>query len=85
MFNICNYIRKRNKPEIQYEYILDAYKNELNIQNMYTINDYIENVRILHDEVKKAGYSVLLQEIEEFQNTITHKTKELLTFHREIR
>ena len=85
MFNICNCIQKRNKSEMQYEYILHAYKNELNIQNMYTINNFIGNIITLHNEVKKAGYSELLYEIEEFQNTVTHKTKELLTFHREIR
>ena len=70
---------------MQYEYILYAYKNELNIQNMYTINTFIGNILTLHNEVKKAGYSELLYEIEEFQNMVTDKTKELLTFHREIR
>lgn len=85
MRNICNYITKlyKNKSELQYIYEtkFNAYKNELNKQNIYTITIFIENISVLHDEVKDAGYSSLLYEIKEFQKIVTQKTNVLLQFH----
>jgi len=61
------------------------YKNTYKKQNIYTLNEYIENIRLLHDDVKKAGFLNLLNEIEVFQKIVTNKTKDLMRFHGEIR
>lgn len=81
---IYEYIKPHTLEQL-YANILTSYKNTLHAQNMYTINEFIRNIKVLHDDVKKAGYSTLLAEIEVFQNIVTYKTDELMRFHREIR
>ena len=88
MFPLCDCLCRRKSKIFTYdicEYKLKEYKNTLNTQNIYTIKEYIENVRLLHDEVKKVGWLELLNEIELFQKIVTQKTEELLIFHRNIR
>lgn len=67
------------KTRSEYETMLNAYKNECNIQNSYTIHEYIKNIQVLHDDVKQAGYLTLLNDIQLFQKTVIEKTNEL--FH----
>ena len=61
------------------------YKNTFNKQNIYTINEFVENVHLLHNDVKKAGFLHLLNEIEVFQKIVIYKTNDLMRFHGEIR
>lgn len=78
--NIC-----RSNSDVNFNDMFNEYKNTFNKQNIYTINDFVENIRLLHDDVKKAGLFKLLDEIEVFQKIVTEKTKDLMRFHGEIR
>ena len=75
----CNLCKKSS--DIEFEKTFNEYKKELYKQNIYTINEYTENVSILHKEVKKEGLLNLLNEIEAFQKTVTEKTNDLMRFH----
>jgi len=80
----CNICRRSNS-DVNFNDMFNEYKNTFNKQNIYTINDFVENIRLLHDDVKKAGLFKLLDEIEVFQKIVTEKTKDLMRFHGEIR
>ena len=76
----CNLCRKSSDIE-EFKNKFNEYKKELYKQNIYTINEYTENFRILHKEVKREGLLNLLNEIETFQKTVTEKTNDLMRFH----
>lgn len=76
----CNLCRKSSDVN-EFKKTFNEYKNEFNKQNIYTINEYAESIRILHKEVKKEGLLNLLNEIEEFQKIVTEKTNDLMRFH----
>ena len=63
----------------------NEYKNAFCSQNIFTINEYVENIRLLHNDVKKAGLFQLLHEIEEFQKIVSEKVKDLMRFHGNVR
>lgn len=75
----CNLCKKSS--DIEFKKTFNEYKKELYKQNIYTINEYTESIRILHKEVKKEGLLNLLNEIEAFQKTVTEKTNDLMRFH----
>jgi len=81
----CRFITKWNRMRSETQFDLNnkfnAYKSELNIQNIYTIHTFIENINVLYEECKQIGYSELLNPIKEFQTIITQKTNELVQFH----
>ena len=81
---IYEYIKPHTLEQL-YANILTSYKNTLHAQNMYTINEFIRNIKVLHNDVKKAGFLHLLNEIEVFQKIVTDKTNDLMRFHGEIR
>jgi hypothetical protein len=76
----CNLCKKSSDVD-EFKKTFNEYKKELYKQNIYTINEYTENFRILHKEVKREGLLNLLNEIETFQKTVTEKTNDLMRFH----
>ena len=91
MFNIYQNIRKRYMTRSQtncdvFENKLNEYKNTLNKQTIYTINEFIENVNLLYEDIKKSRCSLkLLNDVQEFQNIVAKKANDFMRFHREIR
>ena len=63
----------------------NEYKNAFCSQNIFTINEYVENIRLLHNDVKKAGLIELLNEIEAFQEKVSERVKDLMRFHGNVR
>lgn len=78
---MCRFITWNRMPETHIKNKLNAYKSELNIQNIYTIHTFIKNINILHNDIKQAGYKELLIEMNIFQKIVEQKTHELLQFH----
>jgi len=74
------------KPShIEFRNIFNAYKNAFRSQTIFTINEYVENIRLLHNDVKKAGLIELLNEIEAFQEKVSERVKDLMRFHGNVR